>query len=421
LDLFELAHAGRPVSLPRTIVVTATKSFFEGETLVNTTTVILALILIAAPMHASKFTSLGKHRALDLYLDSSIDIMNNASGGTQTGIGYNGLVSLGLDVDLTQVLGWKATSLRISGLQLYGSGMASRVGDLLGASGIEGYNSARLYESWLEKSFAEISLSLRAGLLLADEEFATMQVAGPFLNATFGWPEFISMNVVNTGPAFFVPALGARLLWAPDNNVYGTLGIFDGDTLDSPIGDDAVNSNGLHWELGNGQGAMIIGEIGFPLNGNLLPGLYKFGAWYHSAKFADLSGGADHIGNRGIYTSAEQMIYSQHADQGLSLFARAGFAPQDRSKIAQSFQVGLSYAGLIPNRNNDTLAIGLSHADITTDLIGRKAETVFEVAYEYVKRSDMTIQLSVQRIFNPGETSELDDALVLGLRGNFSF
>ena len=386
----------------------------------NKNTALLTLILLATGAHASKFTTLGNDQGIDPYLDYSTEIMSNVSGGDHTGTGYNGLVSLGLDADLGQMLGWESTSIRVSALQLHGSGIANRVGDLMGVSGMEGYGSARLYESWIEKSFANPSLGVRAGFLLADEEFCTIDVAEPFFNSTFGWPEFISMNVKNSGPTFYIPALGIRFLWEPNESLYSQVAIFDGDTFDSPEGDDTVNPHGLHWELGNGQGAMMIGEIGYSVNENL-PGTYKLGAWYHSAKFAALSGGPDHSGNQGLYISGEQMVYSDRRDQGLSLFARTGFARQDRSEISHSFQIGLNYTGLIPNRDSDAFALGLSHAEVSDDLPERTAETVIEVAYEFLWNDEFILQPSVQRISDPGATGELEDALVLGFRANFSF
>ena len=173
--------------------------------------------------------------------------------------------------------------MHLSGMDLHGAGSGSRSGDMLGVSNIEGYGSVRLYESWVEKQFAGESLSLRVGLLLADEEFSTLETTDPFLNATFGWPEFISMNTVNTGPAFYIPALGLRLLWEPSEAWYGQVGVFDGDTFDSPESDDTVNRHGLHLELGNSQGTFGMVEVGYRHNQaediDDLSGTYKLVGW----------------------------------------------------------------------------------------------------------------------------------------------
>ena len=385
----------------------------------------MAGILSLSHSTAGEFTTYRNGQGIDLFFDYTGEVMSNISGGDHTGTGYNGLASFGIEADLGQALGWEGVTMRLSGMDLHGSGIDSHVGDMMGVSNIEGYGSVRLYESWVEKSFAAETLHLRLGLLLADEEFSTLDTTDPFLNATFGWPEFISMNTVTTGPAFYIPALGVRLLWEPNETWYGQVGVYDGDSFDSPVGDDSVNRHGLHLELGNGQGTFGMAEVGYRHNqaedADGLPGMYKLGGWWHSGQFDDFSGGASHGGTQGVYGSAEQMVYREYGDQGLVLFLRVGFAPEDRSEVDTSFQVGASYVGLVPGRDIDTAGLGLSHAHISGDLPGRTAETVIELAYDYVMSDDFTIQPSVQWVGDPGATGELDEALVLGLRVYLSF
>ena len=106
---------------------------------------------------------------------------------------------------------------------------------------------------------------------------------------------------------------------------------------------------------------------------------------------------------------AEQMVYREYGDQGLALFARAGFAPEDRSEVEYS-PIWSRYIGLIPGRDIDTFGLGLSHATISSDLPGRTSETVIEAAYEYIMSDEFTIQPSVQWVRDPGATGKLDDA-----------
>ena len=382
------------------------------------------IVLQMVTIHAGEFTKWGNDKGVDIFFDYTAEVMSNVSGGERTGTGYNGLSSFGLDADLGEAFGWEGIILRLSGMDLHGSGISSRVGDMMGVSDIEGYGSIRLYESWLEKKFDTPALSLRAGMLLADEEFTILDTAGAFLNATFGWPEFISMNTVNTGPAFYIPALGGRLMWHPSETFYLQFGVFDGDTFDSPDGDDSVNRHGLHWGMGNGQGTMFMGEMGCHWNNEgdeSLPGVFKLGIWHHSGSFDDFSGGSAHDGTQGFYASLEQMVYREYGEQGLAWFSRTGFAPENRNEVEQSFQIGVSYIGLLPGRDIDSFALGLSKASISRDLPGRTSETVVEAAYEYIFSDDFIIQPSVQWVQDPGAIGELEDALVFGLRVNLSF
>ena len=140
-----------------------------------------------------------------------------------------------------------------SELGLEGRGPTGRyLGDYLAASNTEGYNSLRLYSWWLERD--QRAWSVRVGALLADDEFSGTDSGGHLLNSSFGWPAFISANTVNTGPAFFAAALGARLRWTAGETSSTQAGIYDGDTFDSATRDASVNGNGLHYRLGGSQG-----------------------------------------------------------------------------------------------------------------------------------------------------------------------
>ena len=70
----------------------------------------------------------------------------------------------------------------------------------MGASGIEGLTTVRLFETWFEQKFASDRLSIRAGQLSADTEFMTTKFSDVFTNATFTWPAATSINLPSGGP-----------------------------------------------------------------------------------------------------------------------------------------------------------------------------------------------------------------------------
>ena len=114
------------------------------------------------------------------------------------------------------------------------------------------------------------------------------------------------------------------------------------------------------------------------------------------------------------------MVFNEYGDQGLSFFARVGFAPKDSSEISNSFQIGFGYTGLIPNRDIDRFALGLSHAKICEKLHNRSAETLVEACYSYFMSDDFTIHPNIQWVHDPGASGELEGAVIFGLRVNLS-
>lgn len=361
-------------------------------------------------------------RGLVFSADYVAESMSVANGGLRGGTSYNGLALAGLDADLEKLTGfWSGGSLRASALWLHGdSPTGKRIGDGQAASNIDGYDSIRLYELFVDQMLVA-RFSLRAGLLLADEEFATLEYSGVLYNSAFGWPQWVSANTVNTGPAFFVTAPGIRLRYDVNEAVYLQAGIYDGDSFDDPAGGDArKNSNGTRIHFSGDQGTFSMYELGWTRAASL-PTTVKAGAWLQTGRFGDSSGAAvTHNNNYGVYGSVEQMLCREGDDQGLGAWFRAGWSPKERSAYDFSCDTGLSYLGLIPGRDADTIAIGGAYTDSTVP--GNASyELALEAAYDFVVNDHFSVQPSLQHIINPGAPGAVADATLFGLRANLSF
>lgn len=372
------------------------------------------------------FDGMAKY-GVEFSADYVIETMSVLDGGIRGGTSVNGLGLAGFDVDLEKATGfWSGGSLRISALWLHGdSPTGKRIGDGQAASNIEGYDSIRFYEFFIDQTVIG-GLNLRAGLLLADEEFATMEYSGVLYNSAFGWPQWVSANTFNTGPAFFVTTPGIRLRYDFNDALYVQAGIYDGDSFDDPAGGDSrKNSNGTRLHFSADQGSFSMYELGWTRAGGegaeAMPTTVKVGVWLHTGRFADTSAaGVTHNNNYGVYGSVEQMVYREAEDQGLGVWFRAGGSPKDRSAYDFSFDTGLQYVGLVPGRDADAMAMGAAYTDSSTPG-NAPYELALEVAYDFVVNDHMSLQPSLQRIINPGAPGAVADATVFGLRANFSF
>jgi len=361
------------------------------------------------------------------------EIFGNVAGGVKRGVAYEGLAEMALELDLEKLAHWRGGLLRVSGMSLHGRGPSRLAGDVLTASNIDGYDSVRLYEWWAQQSFFHDVVSIRAGSLLADDEFAGTTGGGRLLNSAFGWPAFISGNVINTGPAFYVSALGVRLRIDAGHGWYVQGAVFDGDSFDSPGGDPGANPHGTHFQINSDQGALAMSEVGFnwhqSATNGALAGQVKLGGWFHTADFPDNTPATrGHGENFGAYIAADQKLwqeFDESPEQGVEVFARFGGSPEDRSTFAFVFDTGLSYVGPIPGRDEDTATIGFIHADFSDTRRGYQAlhnyEQALELTYELVLRPWCSVQPSVQWIHNPGGKHGPDDALLLGVRSTISF
>jgi porin len=330
-----------------------------------------ALVLMATP-----FPEIAAESRVSAGLDLTFEAAFGLKGGVDTGETAHGIVlahaSWHGPADRDEAVAWSGYA---SALGVAGHGPTGRfIGDFLGASNIEAHRSARLYTWWLEAARGD--WSLRAGALLADEEFAGTDVGSFLINSAFGWPAFISANTINTGPAYFVAAPGVRIERTWGDSAEWRLGVYDGDSFDSHEGDPRPSRHGLHYDLGGDQGWFIISEVAVETPGGRTR--FKAGAWLHTANFPDVRADdsgrpfsitgrnpLEHGSNSGAYTSIERELRSDHATRGsVKAFIRAGFAQRDRSPVSHAFDAGIACEGPIPGRP----------ADIVTGSRGRSAD-----------------------------------------------
>jgi porin len=312
-----------------------------------------------------------------------------------------------------------AWSAYLSALHVEGRGPTERyLGDFLAISNSEAYASTRLFEWWAEA--VRERWSLRAGALLADSEFAGTTPGASLLNSGFGWPAFLSANALNAGPAYYVAALGTRLAYTSETTTW-RLGVYDGDSFDSPEGDPHPNRHGTRFELNSAQGAFLITELALAPSGSAQR--YLIGAWAHTADFADQAGGPDHSGNHGAYAAIERSLLGQTGEAGnLEAHLRAGLAPDDRNSVAWAADAGLAFTGPIPSRPADTLAYGVVHARLSDRAPGPfDYEQVHELSYTLALGEHLLLQPDLQYIRHPGADPSLDPALVATLRLSLSY
>jgi porin len=125
------------------------------------------------------------------------------------------------------------------------------------------------------------------------------------------------------------------------------------------------------------------------------------------------------------------------SSQGLTPFVGFIFAPSSNSNIFPFFfMTGLVYQGLIPGRDRDVTALGLAYGEFSGALrrVGRDNhhiggaglgwrgfEMMLELTYEFALTPWLTVQPDAQYIIAPSGTSDIPDALVLGLQVSVNF
>jgi len=387
------------------------------------------------------------------------EVWGNTTGGIGPGAVSTSLFDFGIEIDLEKLVGWEGATVYNSWFAPMGRDVSSEyVGNLFTVSNAAALNSLYLYEFWFQQTFLSEAISIRLGQLAADTEFASSDYGSLFINATFGWPSFLSENIPSGGPTFPKGTLGVRLALNPTDWFTFQTAIFQGDPFD-----DTINRHGFRWRLDSEIGAFGISEGQVRWNSSEkatgLPGQIKIGSWYHTASFASADPESSNIyrGNYGFYGVIDQLLYrepsqasgpsatlsangqpivtkdivaSEKSDQGLGAFGRISVNPQDRNFIAFYFDTGLTYKGLIPSRDGDTIGLAFAYGQVTRGAAeglladgsrGVGAEMVLETTYQCQVTPWLTVQPNIQYIINPGATQDYPNALVVGFRASVTF
>lgn len=420
-------------------------------------------------------------KGIDVFGGYTVEVWGNTTGGLKQGAVYTGLLDFGATVDLEKLVGWQGASVSTTWLWLSGRDASEDlVGNFLTISNIAGFNTLRMLEMWFQQDFFQredgpSGLSIRVGQLTADSEFVISDYGSLFINGTFGWPAFMYTNLPEGGPGYPMGTLGVRVAASPWEWMTVQSAVFQGNVFAQN-----VNRHGFDWNLNSSNGYFWINELQVRWNQGddttALPGQAKFGAWFHTARFADPYYDEDGIPladenssgspltrpwNYGFYWILDQMLYREPAEitavpglnkdgksvadgkggksvenkvtpskQGLGWFGRIAFEPSDRNFVGFYFDTGLVYTGLIPTRDEDQLGVAFGYAQLTNGSIdtletegskGVGAEMVVEFTYQAVITKWLSIQPNAQIIINPGGTQDLNNAFVVGGRAAITF
>lgn len=335
------------------------------------------------------------------------EVFTNARGGLNTNRAteYNGLLDLMLTADLDEIGFFPGGTFFIWGQNHHGQGLTDQhVGDFQVLSNIDAPDFTQVSEYWWERSIWDNCLTFRIGKQDANSSFGFVDMAADFVQSSYGFHPTIPM------PSYPDPSMAAVVFFRPRESMVLMAGVWDG------------RPDGGNWGFSGSGVTFSIAEmhVEYELSPGQ-PGRFHAGLWYHSDEWADLTPGSDRMlrGMHGTYCGWEQLVLPENPDdeddeQGLGVFAQYGWAPQDRSEAHQYFGAGLVYTGLIPERDEDRIGLGVATVTFSGLLPDYEPETAIELYYKAQITPWMMLQPDLQYIADPGGTGR--DALAVGLR-----
>jgi porin len=345
-------------------------------------------------------------------------------GGADTSgaFGHSASYDLFVLVDAEELVDWSGLDLLVHAKGIYDRSVNDEVGALSDPIDDADDDLAIYVEQlWLEQAALGDRLRLRLGMLSQQ----TLFDRNAYANSED--TQFLSTFLDNNGVLPLPRGLGAALLVSPLDWLDVALGVVDADNSTHGAGFDTA-FDGLD---------SLSGTLELRFRSRLrthagdLPGSWRFGAFLDGRDqtvFERTGLPKSQRGNPGAYLSFDQLAYREGPDteQGLGLFARFGYADREMNRIAWFWSVGASYLGLVPQREEDVLGIGIYQAigseryrDAQDPDFER--ETGIEVYYRIVALPWLAVTPDLQVIVDPGGRKSADDAVVLALRVRVSF
>lgn len=370
------------------------------------------------------------NKGITLEFTHKSDVLSNVSGGLRRGTAWLGHTEARATFELQKLMGWYKTTGYVQYHSQLGSKFNSQyVGSLMGVDNIEaGINTAQFAQAWLEKSFADDSLAVLAGLYQIDSEFYVTETSGLFIQPPYGMAVDLAQAGVNGPPVYPMGALGLRVKYtSPDKNVYVQAAVTDGVP-----GSQDSNARGTQIRLDQGDGSLAIVELGYtpqPAEGagesfnKTAIGFWRYSTQFNSQDVAD----TQLYSNRGVYFLAERSLMAEqgNADQGLAGFVRFGTATKELNQADWTASLGLRYHGLLAQRDDDIAGVSVTHSHASSVYRAVNASTNSETGVEATYRAQLNpwfaLQPTVQYIVHPGMDSTIKNVWVVGARAEITF
>ena len=343
----------------------------------------LSLLLIISFLGINKIYSQATENPLRFNAEYTGDALYNI-GGIKDGGGYLGYAKMGVGFDL-----WRGASVYIGGATTHGIvPTESFIGDYQMADNIEAGDHVFMEHLYLQQSFGKFSVKI--GLQDMNENFASLDAAGEYINSSFGIHPALSSNM--SVAIFPLTGLGAELHLDINDNWHVQAAIYDGE-----IHSFEDNPYNLNWHLNKENGALFIGEGHFIRDNST----YELGAFYHTAEK-----------KYGFYINAEQEIWNNE-NRNIKAFAQSSWLIAHSSMPSNYFHLaaGINLDGVFSKTNRDMAGLAFTSAFLSD----KKTETAIEFFYQYQITDNLIIKPDVQYIVNPSG-GNIDNALVGILR-----
>lgn len=366
---------------------------------------------------------------------SNLDIAYLADGGyaPRQDPTYVSQFSLGSTLDLEKLINMEGVTVRALIMARQGQSVsveqisdpqAPQLANVQANYG-RGNSGTRLAELSIEKNFSNAATSIRVGRFAMGTYFNVMSCDfqnNSFCGAQMG--KWQGSKWINAPVSQW--AVMSKYSFNPETFIQ--FGVFEYNPK------NLEESEGWNLDTKDADGVNVPVELVWqPKQAiNNLAGTYRLGLFYNTAddlkNQKDIVTGESEDRSYGFWGVVEQQLTQKDSThQGLYAFMNFSFHDQTTNKVENMQQMGLKYVGFLNHHPNDIVGFAVNRVDVsdrysqTRQAINKDAEYNIELNYSYFPMKWLMLRPNIQYVINPGATSYVDNALVLGLSSKIVF
>lgn len=342
-----------------------------------------------------------------------LDSKQHSSHGSE----FTGQLALGTHFDLNKILGWQDTEAQITVTYRDGQSLSQT------ADGLQGHLSStqevwgrgqtwRLTDLWIKKKFLDQALDIKVGRFGEGEDFNSF-------NCDFQNLALCGSQVGNwVGDQWYnwpVSQWALRVKYNLQPDLYAQIGAYEYNP------ENLQRGKGFNLSTDGSHGAIIPAELVWApkLGKQSLLGEYRFGYYYSTADAAEIENPSKTGHKQGGWFTAKQQLtrHDDQSDRGLTGFVNVTVHDSKTNSIKDMQNVGLVYKGLLNQRPQDELALGVAriHAnDKNNPLLDEEYNT--ELYYGIHATNWLTIRPNIQYVHHVGALKDGDKTWVGGIK-----
>ena len=389
-------------------------------------------------------------QGVDFQFGYANEFATNTQGGVKRWAGYADQSQAGATFNLERLLGVKDAIFQVTFTERTGRNLVTdaQLNTLQLVQEVWGRGqTARLTQFWYDQHYLNDFISLKVGRMPVGGDFAAFGC--DYQNLTFCGANIGNLvgNYIFNWP---ISQWAMRIKFNFNGFGYFQIGAYDQNQ--QYLGYTEALAPVFYKDS---SGVMLPAELAWlPKFANgMLPGSYKFGAWYSSATQSDVvldvNGNQTaftnqpplkHRGLYGSYINFQQQLTrnaSENPNGGLSMFLNAVMADKRTSVTDRQIAAGIMYPAPFSWRPNDNIAFawGTTHVNnriATVETLQnilsntgtvpvQRSEYVYELFYTYVPTPGLYFRPNFQVVQYPGGSSLNKNAVVFGLKTLASF